>query len=85
MLAPRQGIRDLVRIGPEQVVERMGGSIAAGSDPGRGSAFRFTLPLDRSSTLRRADVSRARRELGWEPRRTLEEGLGRTWEWLSGS
>jgi len=28
------------------------------------------------------DVSRARRDLGWEPRVSLQEGLSRTWAWL---
>jgi UDP-glucose 4-epimerase len=28
------------------------------------------------------DVSRARRALGWTPRTSLREGLGRTWAWM---
>jgi UDP-glucose-4-epimerase GalE len=28
-----------------------------------------------------ADITRARRELGWEPRRTLEEIVASVWEW----
>ena len=28
------------------------------------------------------DISRARRELGWRPAVPLEEGIGRTWEWV---
>jgi UDP-glucose 4-epimerase len=28
------------------------------------------------------EVSRARRELGWEPKIDLAEGIARTWEWL---
>lgn len=28
------------------------------------------------------DVSRARKELGWEPRTELADGIARTWEWL---
>lgn len=31
------------------------------------------------------DPSRAERELGWRPERTLEEGLRETWEWVSAS
>ncbi len=30
------------------------------------------------------DVSRAKRELGWEPRVGLEQGLRLTWDWLGG-
>jgi UDP-glucose 4-epimerase len=30
------------------------------------------------------DPSRAERELGWRPERTLEEGLRATWDWVSG-
>jgi UDP-glucose 4-epimerase len=30
------------------------------------------------------DPSRARRELGWAPERSLEEGLAATWAWISG-
>ena len=29
------------------------------------------------------DVSRAAEDLGWRPRVTLEEGLARTWDWLT--
>ena len=32
----------------KQLVELMGGHIGAESDPGRGSAFRFTVPLQRA-------------------------------------
>jgi UDP-glucose 4-epimerase len=32
-----------------------------------------------------ADIARARSELGWEPRMSLEAGLERQWEWLVGS
>jgi UDP-glucose 4-epimerase len=28
------------------------------------------------------DVSRARRELGWEPKTDLQEGIARTWDWI---
>jgi UDP-glucose 4-epimerase len=28
------------------------------------------------------DISRARQELGWEPRVPLREGMARTWEWI---
>jgi UDP-glucose 4-epimerase len=29
------------------------------------------------------DPSRAKRELGWEPKRSLDEGLAETWAWIS--
>jgi UDP-glucose 4-epimerase len=29
------------------------------------------------------DPSRAQRELGWEPKRSLDEGLAETWAWIS--
>jgi nucleoside-diphosphate-sugar epimerase len=32
----------------------------------------------------KADVTRIREALGWEPRTTLEEGLARMWSWASG-
>jgi UDP-glucose 4-epimerase len=31
------------------------------------------------------DPSRARRELGWEPKRSLDEGLAETWAWIASS
>jgi UDP-glucose 4-epimerase len=30
------------------------------------------------------DITRARRELGWQPRLSLEEGMRRTWDWVKG-
>jgi UDP-glucose 4-epimerase len=29
------------------------------------------------------DASRARREHGWEPRHSLDDGLAATWAWIS--
>jgi UDP-glucose 4-epimerase len=29
------------------------------------------------------DASLAKRELGWEPKRSLDEGLAETWAWIS--
>ena len=40
------------------------------------------LPVD-DPTQRRPDITRARDELGWEPRIELREGLTRTAEWLA--
>ena len=38
------------------------------------------LPVD-DPTRRRPDITLARRELGWEPKVGLREGLARTLEW----
>jgi len=40
------------------------------------------LPVD-DPTQRRPDITRARTQLGWEPRIELREGLTRTAEWLA--
>src|SRR5439155_44219 len=39
----------------------------------------------RAGELQRSvlDASRARRELGWAPQRSLDEGLAATWAWIS--
>jgi nucleoside-diphosphate-sugar epimerase len=29
------------------------------------------------------DVSLAKRELGWEPKRPLDDGLAETWSWFA--
>jgi nucleoside-diphosphate-sugar epimerase len=39
------------------------------------------VPGDQRRT--RADTTRIRSELGWEPRVSLEDGLRRQWEWAS--
>ena len=31
------------------------------------------------------DISRAERELGWRPERSLDDGLAQTWRWVTGS
>ena len=49
---------------------------------GSDSSVEYTdLPLD-DPKVRRPDISLARRLLGWEPRVSLEEGLGRTIEYF---
>lgn len=49
---------------------------------GRSVELEF-LPLPGDDPRRRCpDISRARRELGWEPEVPLREGLRRTWEWF---
>jgi nucleoside-diphosphate-sugar epimerase len=40
------------------------------------------LPQD-DPKQRRPDISRAKRELGWEPTVALEEGIKKTIEWFS--
>jgi dTDP-glucose 4,6-dehydratase len=40
------------------------------------------LPID-DPGRRRPDITKARRELGWDPKVSLEEGLARTVEWFS--
>jgi UDP-glucose 4-epimerase len=39
----------------------------------------------RAGELQRSvlDIDRAKRELGWEPRHSLDEGLTETWSWMS--
>jgi len=41
------------------------------------------LPVD-DPKVRKPDISSAKRELGWEPLVTLEEGLGKTVQWFAG-
>ena len=41
-----------------------------------------SVPGDQRRT--KADTTRIRGELGWEPQVSLEEGLSRQWEWASG-
>ena len=47
----------------------------------RGDVVHRPLPVD-DPRRRRADISRARRLLGWEPRVELDEGLAATFHWF---
>lgn len=52
---------------------------------GKGSELTFIeRPVD-DPELRRPDITKARSELGWEPRVGLDEGLARTMEWARGA
>ena len=44
--------------------------------------FEQAVPGDQRRT--KADTTRIRTELGWEPAVALEEGLRRQWQWASG-
>ena len=57
-----------------EVIKRLSGSL---------SPIEFVDPISEDDPHRRCpDVSRARQELGWEPRVGLEEGLHETMEWF---
>lgn len=60
-----------------EVAERLGRLI----DPGLAIAF-GALPDRPLERVRVADVAATRRQLGWVPETTLEDGLARTTEWL---
>ena len=51
-----------------------------------GTARKEYLPPDETAgTCRVADLSRIADELGWRPRVGLDEGLARTWRWMTGA
>jgi dTDP-glucose 4,6-dehydratase len=75
-------VTDPVNIGnPEEVtIRELARAVAeaAGTEP----VIRFVdRPVD-DPTVRRPDITRARDLLGWEPRVTLREALGRTVAWF---
>jgi nucleoside-diphosphate-sugar epimerase len=43
--------------------------------------IRSALPVPGDQRRTRADPTRIREELGWEPRVSLEDGLSAQWEW----
>ena len=45
---------------------------------------RYEDPVPGDQARTQADTTRIRRELGWAPEVTLEDGLVRQWEWASG-
>jgi nucleoside-diphosphate-sugar epimerase len=51
--------------------------------PSNPKIIRKPLPQD-DPTRRKPDISKAKRCLGWEPKVSLREGLGRTIEWYRG-
>ena len=50
---------------------------------GRALEVRFTEAMPGDMRRTNADTSRIRRDLGWAPSVSLEEGLQAQWEWLS--
>jgi dTDP-glucose 4,6-dehydratase len=50
---------------------------------GSNSGIVFAPRPDDDPSLRRPDLTRARRELGWEPRTSFRDGLARTIEWFN--
>ena len=50
---------------------------------GRALDVREHPPVPGDQRWTNADTTRIRRELGWEPRVGLEEGLRAEWEWAS--
>ncbi|EHP68863.1 MAG: NAD-dependent epimerase/dehydratase family protein [Metallosphaera yellowstonensis] len=51
---------------------------------GSRSGIKFLPPRVDDPPRRAADITKARRRLGWEPRVSLEEGLRKTVEWFRG-
>ena len=49
---------------------------------GKSITKKYDLSAAQGVRGRNADVSLARRVLGWEPRTTLEEGLTKTYKWI---
>ena len=50
---------------------------------GRQLELREEPPVPGDQRRTRADTTRIRDELGWEPRVSLEDGLSAQWEWAS--
>jgi UDP-glucose 4-epimerase len=50
---------------------------------GRPLALQEQPPVPGDQRRTRADTTRIREGLGWEPRVSLEEGLSAQWEWAS--
>ena len=49
---------------------------------GRKALVKFSSQRKLDVEVNCLDISRARRELDWESRISLEEGIDRTWKWL---
>ena len=50
-----------------------------------GGTKEYRPPDETAGTWRVADLSRITTELGWRPRLALDEGLARTWRWMTGA
>jgi UDP-glucose 4-epimerase len=51
---------------------------------GNGQPPRMEPPREGDLTLSALDVSQIEQELGWRPQVALDEGLRRTWDWITG-
>ena len=83
LMASREGFTGPVNIGnpDEFTVLELARKVVQLTGGGSGVATGRPLPPD-DPAKRRPDISLARRELGWEPKVPLEQGLGRTIEWF---
>lgn len=68
----------------EVAVDEIAYAVMGAIVPGRRATYsRRNLPPDKDDPQRRCpDISRIKRELGWEPKVGLDEGLRRTVEWF---
>jgi dTDP-glucose 4,6-dehydratase len=71
-----------VNIGnPREMTVEQFARIISGMIGGKGGLVYRDLPVD-DPKIRRPDITKAREELGWEPRVPLEEGLAKTIEYF---
>ena len=62
----------------EDYLQRLSGKEVTGKNP----LVRFTPSRKLDVPINCLDISRARRDLGWEPKLSLKEGIDLTWQWL---